>query len=285
MKTTRKFYGAAIFLLLDVFFHAVAAAPVDLPITNIGTVTLKQSLPSVAAIKPEWAEPVVVEPKYDGVPVPAPIGAVILFDGNNASGWERIPSAKDTNQNTQFTWKVENGYMEVTTARGAHQATFVGTKDSPITSGRLHIEWATPAEVKGTGQGRGNSGVFIEGFPELQVLDSFNNKTYYDGQAAAFYKHRPPLVNASRGPSLWQCYDIYIQRAKVADGQVVEPETITVYHNNVLVQDGLDFPSPIQNSALRLQDHLNPVRFRNLWFAPVSLPAGRKPSASSTHNQ
>ena len=152
-----------------------------------------------------WTEPPVVEPKYDGTPVPAPKGAVIIFDGQDASGWERIPVANDTNQSRQFTWKVENGYMEVATARGARQATFVGTRESPITSGHLHIEWATPAEVKGNGQGRGNSGVFIEGFPELQVLDSFNNQTYFDGQAGAFYKYRPPLVSASSGPGLWQC--------------------------------------------------------------------------------
>ena len=221
--------------------------------------------------KQVWTEPPVVEPKYDGAPVSAPKGAVILFDGHDAGGWERIPSAKDTNQSTQFTWKVENGYMEVSTARGAKEATLVGTKASPITSGHLHIEWATPAEVKGNGQGRGNSGVFIEGFPELQVLDSFNNKTYFDGQAGAFYKHRPPLVNASRGPGLWQCYEIYIQRAEVTNGRVIQPENITVFHNNVLVQDHLAFPSLIQKSTLRLQDHLNPVRYRNLWFAPVKL--------------
>jgi hypothetical protein len=202
---------------------------------------------------------------------------VILFDGQDVSGWVRIPSAKDTNQSTQFSWKVKDGYMEVATPRGAHQATFVGTKASAITSGHLHIEWATPAEVKGNGQGRGNSGVLIDGFPELQVLDSFNNKTYFDGQAGAFYKHRPPLVNASREPGLWQSYDIHIQRAQVTNGKVIQPETITVYHNNVLVQDRLTFPSPIQESTLRLQDHLNPVRYRNIWFSPASLSASTNP--------
>lgn len=219
--------------------------------------------------KQVWTEPPVVEPKYDGTPVAEPDGAIVLFDGHDVSGWERIPNAKDTNRSTQFTWKVEAGWMEVTTARGARDASFVGTKASPITSGHLHIEWATPAKVTGTGQGRGNSGVFIEGFPELQVLDSFDNKTYFDGQAAAFYKYRPPLVNASRGPGLWQCYDIHVQRAEVAAGKVVKPASITVYHNNVLVQDRLTFASPVQQSALRLQDHLNPVRFRNIWFAPA----------------
>ena len=216
----------------------------------------------------KWPEPAIVESKYDGTLVPPPLGAIVLFDGQNASGWVAIPNKNDTNQSSQFIWKVENGYMEVVTPPGAREQRLAGTKESPITSGHLHIEWATPAQVKGTGQGRGNSGVFIEGFPELQVLDSFNNPTYFDGQAAAFYKNRPPLVSACRGPGLWQCYDIYLHRAKVADGKIVQPSVITVYHNHVLVQDHVAFPSSIQASTLRLQDHLNPVRFRNIWFMP-----------------
>ena len=193
----------------------------------------------------------------------------MLFDGKDVSDWVRFPNPKDTNRSPEFAWKVENGHMEVVTPPGARQAAMSGTKSSVITSGHFHIEWATPAEVKGEGQGRGNSGVFIDGFPELQMLDSFNNETYPDGQAGAFYKHFPPLVNASRGPGLWQTYDVYIQRAKVVDGKVVEPATITVYHNNVLVQDKLKFSDPAQSGTLRLQDHLNPMRFRNIWFAPA----------------
>ena len=220
-----------------------------------------------------WSEPPVVEPKYDGTLVPPPQGAVVLFDGQNVSGWEAIPNKKNTNQSSQFIWKVENGYMEVVTPHGAREQRLVGTKESLITSGHLHIEWATPAEVKGKGQGRGNSGVFIEGFPELQVLDSFNNPTYFDGQAAAFYKNRPPLVNVCRGPGLWQCYDIYIQRAKVDSGKFVQPSVITVYHNHVLVQNRVTFPGSAQTSTLRLQDHLNPVRFRNIWFMPGEIAA------------
>ena len=215
-----------------------------------------------------WSEPPVVDPKYDGTPIPPPPGAVVLFDGQNTHGWVRIPNANDTTQSVQFTWKVENGFMEVVTQYGVRQSSLVGTRENLITSGHLHVEWATPAEVKGNGQGRGNSGVFIEGFPELQVLDSFHNKTYFDGQAAAFYKYRPPLVNACRGPGLWQCYDIHLQRAKVADGKVIQPAIMTVYHNHVLVQDHITFPNPVQASTLRLQDHLNPVRFRNIWFMP-----------------
>ena len=218
----------------------------------------------------KWPEPPVVEPKYDGTLVPPPSKAVILFGGQNAEGWVAIPNPKNTNQSPQFIWKVENGYMEVVTPQGSREQRLVGigTKENPITSGHLHIEWATPAEVKGKGQGRGNSGVFVGGFPELQILDSFNNPTVFDTQCAAFYKNRPPLVNASRGPGLWHSYDIYIQRAQVDAGKVIQPAVITVYHNNVLVHDHLTFPSPIQMSGVRLQDHLNPLRFRNIWFMP-----------------
>ena len=234
--------------------------------TSLGL--LAGQLIAADAQEPHWSEPPVVEPKYDGTLIPPPPGAVILFDGQNASDWVAVTNKKGTSQTSPFIWKVENGYMEVVTPHGSHEQRLAGTKGSPITSGHLHIEWATPAEVKGNGQGRGNSGVFIEGFPELQVLDSFNNPTYFDGQAAAFYKHRPPLVNACRGPGLWQCYDIYIQRAKMEDGKVVRPSVITVYHNHVLVQDHVSFPGTVQAGTLRLQDHLNPVRFRNIWFMP-----------------
>jgi hypothetical protein len=210
-----------------------------------------------------WPEPLVVEAKYDGQLVPAPEGAVMLFDGKDAMVWKQLPDKKDADQTDRLRWKIESGYMEVVPRTG-----MISTKEPLVTSGHLHIEWATPSEVKGNGQGRGNSGVFIEGFPELQVLDSYNNKTYYDGQAAAFYKRQPPLVNASRGPGQWQSYDIFIQRAKVEKGKVTQPATITVKHNNVLVQDRLKFPSSTQAGTLKFQDHLNPVRFRNIWFQP-----------------
>jgi hypothetical protein len=214
---------------------------------------------------PTLTEPPVVEPKYDGSPVAAPQGAKVLFDGASAASWKQVPNPKSPAAATDAVqWKIENGYLEVVPKTG-----MICTREPVITSGHLHIEWATPSEVKGNGQGRGNSGVFIEGFPELQVLDSYNNKTYFDGQAGALYKHRPPLVNASRKPGEWQAYDIDIQRAKVEGGKVVKPATLTVRHNNVLVQDKVEFPHPLQAGSLKFQDHGNPVRYRNIWFKPA----------------
>ena len=215
------------------------------------------------SVEKVWPEPPVVAPEYDGKLVPAPEGAVMLFDGKDASLWKQLPDKREADQTDRFRWKIEDGHMEVIPRTG-----MVSTREPVITSGLLHIEWATPAEVKGNGQGRGNSGVFIEGFSELQVLDSYDNKTYPDGQAAAFYKRQPPSVNASRGPGLWQCYDIIIERAKIEKGKVTQPATITVRHNNVLVQDHAVFQSPVQAGTLKFQDHLNPVRFRNIWFKP-----------------
>jgi len=206
-------------------------------------------------------EPPVVAPQYDGTPVPPPAGAKVLFDGTAATAWKQLPKAKQTYTNDAIQWKIEGGYLEVVPKTG-----MICTREPVITSGHLHIEWATPSEVKGTGQGRGNSGVFIEGFPELQVLDSYNNKTYFDGQAGALYKNRPPLVNASRKPGEWQAYDIQIQRAKVEGGKVIKPAVITVRHNNVLVQDKVGVQVPLQAGTLKLQDHNNPVRYRNIWF-------------------
>jgi hypothetical protein len=216
------------------------------------------------APKKEWTEPPVVAPAYQGDPVAAPEGAIVLFDGKDATAWKQVPRKNDANQTDAFRWKIDGGFMEVVPGTGE-----ISTKEAVITSGHLHIEWATPEKVVGSGQGRGNSGVFIGGFPEIQVLDSFENKTYFDGQAAAFYHHRPPLVNASRGPGLWQCYDIIIQRAVVENGKVIKPATVTLKHNNVLVQDRVEFKNPQQQGTLQFQDHNNPMRFRNIWFLPA----------------
>jgi len=121
--------------------------------------------------------------------------------------------------------------------------------------------------VKGSGQGRGNSGVFIVGHPEIQVLDSCENDTYPDGQAAAIYGQYPPLVNASRKPGEWQTYDIIYETPRLDEKhKVVKPAYYTVLHNGVLAQDHVEVPGSPVECALGLQDHMNPVRYRNIWI-------------------
>jgi len=239
--------------------HLIHILLASIPLTAIA---VTQAGPKAGEAGPPL--PTVVAAQYDGKPVTAPHGAMILLGGKDVSAWLQLPSKDKPNQPAEpVLWKIEDDHLEVVPRSG-----MICTRDKAITSGHLHIEWATPAIVKGDGQGRGNSGIMIEGMPEIQVLDSFNNTTYPDGQAAAFYKKHPPLVNASRGPGLWQSYDIHIQRAKVVSGKITEPATVTAYHNNVLVQDRVEFANPLQAGTLRLQDHLNPVRFRNIWFLP-----------------
>jgi hypothetical protein len=144
---------------------------------------------------------------------------------------------------------------------------------------QLHVEWAAPSVVKGDGQGRGNSGVYLMGRYEIQVLDSYQNKTYPNGQCGAFYGHNAPLVNACRKPGSWQVYDIIFHAPKpLADGKV-QAGTFTVLHNGVLIQDHISVgaeataAAPLSGLAekgpLYLQDHGNPVRFRNVWIRPL----------------
>lgn len=209
------------------------------------------------------AEPKIIDP---GDATRAPSDAIALFDGKDLSNWVSV------NGDGPAKWDVKDGAMVVVRGTGA-----IRTKQE-FDDVQLHIEWATPAEVVGEGQGRGNSGVFLQGKYEVQVLDSYNNKTYFHGQAGAIYKQYPPLVNASRKPGEWQTYDI-IYHAPIfgADGRVKKKATITALHNGVLIQDHAEvfgstthepvFPSytPHGKGPIILQDHGNPVRFRNVW--------------------
>ena len=215
---------------------------------------------------PERPMPPVVDPGPDGEPVPAPADAVILFDGRDLSQWT-------DGKGQSARWKVENGYMEVVAKTGA-----IRTKRS-FGDCQLHVEWASPVVVKGEGQGRGNSGVFLMNIYEVQVLDCYNNKTYADGMTAALYAQYPPLVNACRPPGKWQTYDIIFHRPRFdGDGQVTRPARFTVFHNNILVHDNAVLIGPTTHKArppykahpdrlpVSLQDHGNPVRFRNIWI-------------------
>jgi|TARA_B100001093_G_scaffold115294_1_gene107691 hypothetical protein len=212
-----------------------------------------------------YLEPKVVESQYDGTSVQAPEGAIILFDGDDISLWKGTPRKGVENPEGKVRWLVENGYMQIVPRQGG-----IALKEPLLTNGHLHLEWATPEKVVGRGQGRGNSGVFIQGFPEVQILDSYNNPTYFDGQASALYKHAPPLANASRSPGKWQKYDIYFTRAELDDrGKLKKPAYLTVYHNGILTQDKIPFHNVAQKGTLSFQDHNNPGRFRNIWFVPA----------------
>jgi len=195
----------------------------------------------------------------------APSDAIILFDGKDLSKWMREPRKDSPPGDDKPTWKVENGYMEIVGKSGS-----IRTREKFKGDHQLHLEWCTPKEVVGNGQGRGNSGVFIEGFPEIQVLDSYQNDTYPDGQAAGLYKNYPPMVNASRKPGEWQTYDILFERAKPGS-----KAKLTVIHNGIVVQYEREFDSGLQEGDLLLQDHLNPVRYRNIWLRPLRVDSDK----------
>lgn len=210
--------------------------------------------------------PVVVDPgvaSTQDVVGKAPADAVILFDGKDLSTWAH----KD---GTAAKWKVGSGYFETVPKTG-----YIYSKKA-FGDCQLHVEFATPSPAIGEGQDRGNSGVFLMGLYEIQVLDSYNNRTYADGSAAAVYGQYPPLVNASRAPGQWQTYDIVFHAPKFGDGKLVKKARVTVIHNGVLVQDNVEIQGttstakPEYNSGpeklpLALQDHNHPVRYRNIW--------------------
>jgi hypothetical protein len=218
---------------------------------------------------PDRPVPQVVEPGMVSTPDAAgraPSDAIVLFGGKDLSQWvgEDGQPAK---------WKGGDGYFEVVPHSG-----FIHTRQ-PFGDCQLHVEFAEPVPATGADQGRGNSGVFLMGLYEIQVLDSYQNKTYADGQAGAVYGQFPPQVNASRPPGQWQEYDIIFHGPRFAnDGKLLRPARMTVLHNGVLVQDSVELSGPTahherppykptpEKLPLSLQDHGNPVRFRNIWI-------------------
>lgn len=212
---------------------------------------------------PKTEPPIVTPGRTSGDP---PSDAIVLFDGKSLSKWRSADS-------TPAKWTVRDGYVEVAPGTGD-----IMTADS-FGDCQLHIEWATPSVVKGEGQERGNSGVFLMGRYEIQVLDSYDNKTYFHGQAGAVYKQYAPLVNASRPPGQWQTYDIIFKSPKFDEqGKVTERARVTVLQNGVLIQNNVEIYGNTYNDRpayyiahpseqpLRLQDHGNPVRYRNIWI-------------------
>ena len=209
--------------------------------------------------------PPVVTPRSNAS-VPPPSDAVVLFDGTDLSRW-----TSTSKPGAPAPWTVRGGYVEVVAKSGDIQ-TRIGYGDV-----QLHVEWATPALVAGEDQERGNSGVYLMKTYEVQVLDSYRNVTYADGQAGAMFGQYPPLVNASLPPGEWQSYDIVFHRPRFrSDSTVLSPARVTVFHNGVLVQDNVALTGPTVGNRvpyrfhgdrvpIELQDHDFPVRYRNIW--------------------
>ena len=216
-------------------------------------------------------QPTVITPgtfSTQEAPGKPPSDAVVLFDGTDLSKWRK-------EKGEPAGWKVENGYMVVTPKAGD-----IFTKDE-FGDCQLHIEWSAPNPPKGESQGRGNSGIFFMTNFELQVLDSYQNVTYPDGQAAALYGQYPPLVNASRRPGEWQVYDVIFTAPRFSGGKLETPAHITVMHNGVFVHNHTALLGPTGHrmigtytpqepkGPLKLQDHGDPVRYRNIWVRPL----------------
>ena len=254
--------------------------PIAALVVALATPAQSQEAPRFKAHDLERPKPAVVTPGATlGQP---PSDAVVLFDGTSLDAWA-------SQDGKAAGWTMRDGYMETAPGAGPIQ-TKRGFGDV-----QLHVEWAAPAKPEGNGQGRGNSGVIIMGRYEVQVLDSYGNQTYADGQAAALYGQYPPMVNASRPPGEWQTYDIVFRRPRFGPGgKVRTPARLTVFHNGVLVQDAeplwgptnwlqhAEYAAHADELPLTLQDHSNPVRYRNVWVRPLGDIARPRGLDSST---
>src|SRR5258708_4056517 len=239
----------------------------------VATIILVSHARAVEEQKPELTEewtpvPPIISAPANGVPS----DAVVLFDGKNLDAWTPVKPGSPG-------WKVIDGAMVVEPKTGDMHTTAV------FGDIQLHIEFKIPTGLKTTGQDRGNSGVFFMGLYELQVLDSYENTTYVNGQAGSVYKQHPPLVNASRPPGEWQTYDaVFIAPRFAADGSVLKPAYLTVFHNGVLVQCNVairgftryrgypEYKAHAAKLPLELQEHNHRVAFRNIWVREIKLP-------------
>ncbi len=242
-------------LLVIVNISAFGQAPVEMP----------EMVPEMTEIWDPEVE--VVEPGMS--PVDAPSDAIILLGENKEFGYEWTNADGGDPE-----WDFENG---VATVKGG--AGIIQTKRQ-FGDFQLHVEWRSPEEVIGESQMRGNSGVFLQGIYEVQVLDSYNNRTYKNGQAGSVYKQHAPLVNASKAPGEWQTYDIIYTAPRFNDdGTYFTKPRVTVIHNGVLVQNNVEvrgpteyigipeyFVEPHGDGPIALQDHGNPVSYRNIWI-------------------
>ncbi len=225
---------------------------------------------------PARPHPPVVTPASE--PGGPPSDAIVLFDGHDLSKWNGHPSTiTHGGAAGSAEWKVENGYTEVIPGTGD-----ISTKEK-FGDCQLHIEWASPVEIKGTSQNRGNSGVILQGRYEIQVLDSYENPTYADGQAGAVYGQWPPLANPTRKPGEWQTYDIVFEAPRMDGDKLLKPAYFTVFLNGVLMQNHQASMGPMvyrqvahysaqpAEDSLVLQNHNSKVRFRNIWIRRLNL--------------
>lgn len=242
-------------------------------LAGLACLTLVVSLPAEEYLNGiEWEEPPVIAPGVENSDPPS--DAIVLFGGEDLSQWKNGEN-----------WPVKHGVAY--SGRGQ-----IVTKEE-FGDCQLHLEWSAPTPIKGSGQGRGNSGVFLMGKYEIQVLDSYGNQTYHDGQAGAVYKQTPPAVNAMRPPGQWNTYDIFWTGPRFADdGSLTSPAYVTVVHNGILILNHFElkgdtpFHRPPEykqhppEGPIALQDHGNPVRFRNIWireFKPARGEQVREP--------
>ncbi|AIF48251.1 3-keto-disaccharide hydrolase [Dyella japonica] len=257
--------------------HSLSIALLALAATEPASAWAQAATPTDPKATEQW-EPVprtVMPGNREGAP---PADAVVLFDGRDLSQWE---TSKD---HSAARWKVHDGVVTVDKVTGNIQTR------QHFRNYQLHLEWQVPRDVTGEGQARGNSGVFLastgpgdEGY-EIQILDSWQNKTYVNGQAASVYKQAAPLVNAMRPPGEWQTYDIVWSAPVFAtDGTLKSPAYVTLFHNGVLVQNhtqltgetlyiGKPTYKPYAEAAIKLQAHGDPsppISFRNIWVRPL----------------
>ncbi len=211
------------------------------------------------------------EPSTQEKPGTAPSDAVVLFDGKDFSKWK-------SGKGGDVTWKLENGVAE------ENKTGDIITKDQFGPDVQLHVEWAAPTPPSGKSQGRGNSGVFLFGRYEIQVLDNYDNKTYPDGQATAIYGYMPPQVNACLPPGKWQTYDIIFEGPRFQDGKLEKAAVVTILHNGVLTQNHTvligetphrqvgTYHAHGEKGPIKLQDHGDAVRYRNIWIREINMP-------------
>lgn len=204
------------------------------------------------------------------VSAPPPADAIVLFDGKDLSKW--VSQVKGSTVNEPAQWKVHNGNIEITPRTGR-----LVTKEK-FGDSQLHVEWMVPEGTDGAGQGRGNSGIELMQRYEIQVLESYENVTYADGQAASIYGQWPPLVNASRPQGQWNVYDIFFEAPKFEGEKLVKPAYVTVIHNGIMVHHRQEILGAAihrrvatykvhgPEEPLSLQDHGRPVLYRNIWI-------------------